>query len=226
MELKQIVRVLIRWAWLAAIPVGVAALLTLASYSTPAVTYRVALRFATGSRPAEQLSADYDRYYAWLSSEYIANGLADVARTQVFAEAVVARLAGKGLELQPGAVQGALITDNVQSITVVELFWPDPAQAVAIAEAVGEELIEAAGTYYPQMDAVGAVARQLDTPVAVPQSPSLRSQLVGPGVRLGLAGVIGIGLAFLAHYLDPSVREKADLEALSIAVLASIPRSR
>ena len=45
-------------------------------------------------------------------------------------------------------------------------------------------------------------------------------------VRLGLAGVIGIGLAFLAHYLDPSVREKADLEALSIAVLASIPRSR
>ena len=36
----------------------------------------VAMRFAAGTEPAG-LSEDYDRYYPWATSEYIANGLAD-----------------------------------------------------------------------------------------------------------------------------------------------------
>ena len=47
--------------------------------------YGVTMRFATGGEPAGALSNDYDRYYAWLSSEYIANGLADIAASDTFA---------------------------------------------------------------------------------------------------------------------------------------------
>jgi capsular polysaccharide biosynthesis protein len=37
-----------------------------------------------------------------------------------------------------------------------------------------------------------------------------------------LAG--GVALAFLVDYLDPSVRERADVEALGLKVLAEVPK--
>jgi capsular polysaccharide biosynthesis protein len=45
-------------------------------------------------------------------------------------------------------------------------------------------------------------------------------------LRLLLAVGVGAGLAFLAHYLDPTVRERPDVEAAGVPVLASIPKRR
>ena len=43
-------------------------------------------------------------------------------------------------------------------------------------------------------------------------------------MRMLLALVVGVALTFLLDYLDTSVRDKAELEAMDIAVLAEIPK--
>jgi capsular polysaccharide biosynthesis protein len=223
MELRTYAKILLRRWWLVAAPVIVVVVYVVATYAPPVTSYRVVMRFSAGSVPAG-LSVDYDRYYPWLTSEYIANGLADIAETGVFAQAVAARLGEAGQDVAPGAVQGAIVTDNAQSILVVYLTWPDPQQIVAVAEAVTEELTQNSRAYYPQLEDLEPVVRLLDEPAPAPLPPSLRAQLLGPVVRVGLALFVGVGLAFLWHYLDPTVHDAEELEELGVDVLARIPR--
>ena len=226
MELKQMMKVLLRWWWLATIPVVIVVGYVGLTYQRPETPYQVVMRFATGGEPAAVLSADYDRYYAWLSSEYVANALADVAVTGTFAEAVAARLDDHGLAIAPGAIQAAIASDNAQSMLVIYLTWPSPDQVTAVAEAISAEITENGTVYFPQMRAVGTIARRVDTPTPTPMPPSLRAQLLGPGLRAILAIGVGLGLAALAHYFDPKVRELAEVEQLGIPLLASIPKQR
>jgi capsular polysaccharide biosynthesis protein len=223
MELRTYAKILMRRWWLIAIPVAVVLVYVAATYAPPPTPYRVVMRFSAGTEPAG-LSLDYDRYYPWLTSEYIANGLADVAETGTFARAAAERLGAMGEEVSPAALQGAIVTDNAQSILVVYLTWSDPDQIVAVANAVTEELTENSAAYYPQLENLEPAVRLLDEPVPVPMPPGLRAQLTGPAVRLALAVFVGVGLAFLWHYLDPTVHEAEALEDMGLDVLARIPR--
>jgi len=223
MELKIYWKILLRRWWLVVAPVAVVAIYVAATYTPPAPVYQVVMRFAAGTKPAG-LSEDYDRYYPWLASEYIANGLADVAETGAFAQAVASRLTEAGLEVAPAAIQSAIVTDNAQSILVVYLTWPDAEQIVAVAEAITAELTGNGATYFPQLEGVEPAVRLLDTPAPVSLPPGLRTQLMGPAIKIGLAFVVGVALALLWHYLDPTVREAAELEELGVDVLAEIPR--
>ena len=225
MELRTYAKILLRRWWLVAVPVIVVVVYVLATYAPPPTSYQVVMRFSAGTEPAG-LSVDYDRYYPWLTSEYIANGLADVAETGAFAQAVVGRLAEAGQEVSPAAIQGSIVTDNAQSILVVYLTWPDAGQIVALADAVSGELTENSAAYYPQLEDVQPAVQLLDAPAPAPMPPSLRAQLLGPAVRVALALFVGVGLAFLWHYLDPTVHEPEALEELGIDVLARIPRRR
>jgi capsular polysaccharide biosynthesis protein len=226
MDLIQLLKIAKRWLWLGAIPVVVVALYLGLTYQPPPTTYQVVLRFTAGSEPAADLSPDYDRYYAWLTSEYIANGLADFAQTSHFARGVADRLAERDIIVPPEAVQGALVTDNAQSVAVIYLTWPDPEQAVAVAEAVSAELVEVGPRYFPQMQNVGLVAQQADIARALPMAPGLRTQLLGPALRLALALALGAGLVLLAHFIDPWIHEPADITALNLEVVGIIPRVR
>ncbi|MEE9615610.1 MAG: hypothetical protein V3T90_01215 [Anaerolineae bacterium] len=223
MEVRQIIKVLFRRWWLVIVPVLVVLAYIVFTYRPPPTVYQVVMRFAAGTKPAG-LSEDYDRYYPWLASEYIANGLADVAETGVFAQAVASRLAEAGIEVAPGAIQPAIVTDNAQSILVIYITWPDGTQIVAVADAITAELTGNGVAYFPQLESVEPAVRPLDTPTPVPLPLGLRTQLMGPVIKIGLALVIGVALALLWHYLDPTVREAAELEALGLGVLAEIPR--
>jgi hypothetical protein len=196
MELRTYAKILLRRWWLVVTPLVVVVVYVVATYAPPVTSYRVVMRFSAGSVPAG-LSVDYDRYYPWLTSEYIANGLADVAETGVFAQAVAARLGEAGQDVAPDAVQGAIVT---------------------------EELTQNSGAYYPQLEGLEPVVRLLDEPAVAALPPSLRAQLTGPAIRVGLALFVGVGLAFLWHYLDPTVHDAEELEELGVDVLARIPR--
>lgn len=222
MELRQVVRILFRRWWLVIAPVLVVLFHTVITYRSPPTSYQIVMRFAAGTEPAG-LSQEYDRYYPWLTSEYIANGLADVAETGAFAEAVAARLAEGGFQIRAEAIQSAILTDNAQSILVVYLFWPDAGQITAVAEAIIAELTGNGATYFPQLEGIEPAVRLLDTPAPVPLPPGLREQLMGPAIKIGLALIIGLALALVWHYLDPTVREAEELESLGVDVLAEIP---
>lgn len=223
MELRAFLKALTRRWWLVAAPVLIVLVHTAATYRPPAPLYQVVMRFSAGTVPAG-LSEDYDRYYPWLTSEYIANGLADIAETGAFAGAVAMRLAERGMMVEPIEVQSRITTDNAQSILVVYLTWPDAAGAQAVAEAVSQELTENGAAYFPQLAGLESPVRRLDDPYAAPVGPGLRAQLMGPAVRLGLALAVGAALALAWHYFDPTVQESQELEEMGIAVVGTLPR--
>lgn len=224
MELRTYWRILIRRWWLVVIPVLVVLAYTGLTYSPPLTAYQVVMRFSAGTTPAG-LSTDYDRYYPWLTSEYIANGLADVAETGAFAQAVATRLDEEhNLEIPASAIQGAIVTDNAQSILVIYLTWADADQAQAVGEAIALELTTSGATYLPQLEGLDPALHQLDQPVPTPLPPRLRAKFLGPAVRVGLALAAGIGLALLWHYLDPTIRQAEEVEDLGLDVVGKIPR--
>lgn len=225
MELGNYWAILQRRWWLVVTPALVVALYTAATYTRPTPAYQIVMRFAAGTEPAG-LSEDYDRYYPWLTSEYIANGLADVAETGAFAQAVAVRLADEGLTIDPTAIRNAIATDNTQSILFVYLTWPDAEQSIAVANAVAAEVTTNGAAYFPQLEGIEPAARLLDKPQPAALAPSLRAQLLGPGVKIGIALVAGAALAFLWHYFDPTVHTAAEIESLGIGVLAQIPKQR
>lgn len=236
MELRTYWRIFVRRWWLALLPALVVAAHTLLTYDQPATVYQTYMNFVAGL-PTEQKPDDftYDGYYAWLTSEYIANGLADVVRRERFAAAVSARLAADGvlmpdgMPIPSGAIQGAIASDNAQSLFVIYITWGDPDTLLSIADAITLELTENAAFYLPQLadlprTQAAPPARRVDAPVPAAISPSLRSQLTGPAMRIALGLSAGLALVFLLHYLDPTVRDRAELEALGYEVLGEIPR--
>ncbi len=224
MELRQYWKIALRWWWLILLPLLVAAAYGFATYQPPAATYAASLRFTAGQPETLTSSPNYDpNYYRWLTSEYIVGGLKDWARTGAFAEAVSAELAARGLSIPAGAISGAIVTDNARSLLVVYLSWGNPDQLAALAEAVSKVLQEQNAAAFPQLGGQAAVVVPLDQPAIGPVPPSLRDRFDLP-LKAGLGLVAGIALALIAHYFDPVVREREELEGMGLKVIAEIPR--
>ena len=105
---------------------------SLVTYRPPEGSYATTLRFSVGYAPESQTTSLYDRKYpAWLTSEYIAGGLSDWARTGDFAQAVADR-AGKSITA--GEVAGSITSDHLRSIVVLYLNGGDPDKLAAIGD--------------------------------------------------------------------------------------------
>ena len=222
MELRRYWQ-MIRRRWLLmvipALVVGAAALLT---YSPPGLVYNVGVRFIVGQNPAEEATvADQERYYNWLTSEYIVNGLTDWVRGTGFAEAVSSELAQQGLAVPPSAIQvGA---DNTRSMLTLSLSYHEAETLAAMMSAAIKVLTEQNAAALPQLGGETAVLVQLDQPVVNQIPPGIRSQL-DLVLRLGVAFAAGIGLVLLVEYLDPTLRDREEVARLGLEILGEIPK--
>lgn len=228
MELRQLWKIAQRRWWLILLPALTA--FAYAAYTTikapPGGGYATSIRF-TAARPPDSAAQGYEdsAYYPWLASEYVVNALTDWVRTSTFAEEVSARLAADGVEIPAGAIQGSVSADNERSVMVLYLNWGNPDQLQAIAAAASAVLQERSGVYFPQVGQGGLVVVPLDDPAVGAVPPSISARL-DPLIRLALGVAAGVALAFLVEYLDPSLRERSEIETLGLAVLAEIPRQR
>jgi capsular polysaccharide biosynthesis protein len=213
-----------RW-WLAVFPLVIVVAWTIAGYRTPAINYQMTMSFAAGLAPEQTPGVyNYDHQYAWLSSEYLANGLSDIVHTSLFAENVAARLKTQGVDVLPGQLQGALASDQKQSIVFVYLTWNDAGQAIRIGDAVSAELTQNGTSYWPQLSAAkGAPVVALDKPSPIAQAAPLRDRFDVP-VRILAALAAGLVLAFIAHLLDPFLHDEHELERMGVPVIGQIPR--
>ena len=224
MELRRYWKLFWRRWPLVVVPAAVVLALGLATYRPPAPLYNVGVRFLVAQRPATAAAmADEQRYYNWLTSEYIVNGLADWARSGAFAAAVSQQLAGQGMDVPPGAVQGGIVPDNVRSMLQVSLTHGDPETLEAMIAAVATVLTEQNAAALPQLGGETAVLVQLDQPVVNQVAGGIRSQLDLP-LRLALALATGLGLALLVEYLDPTIRDRDEVAAIGLPVLGEIPK--
>jgi capsular polysaccharide biosynthesis protein len=227
MELKAYWRIICRRWWL---PVGLTAavlLVTLAvnrPWQPPPPVYNAAMRFNVGIQP-ERIPGvyTYDRYYTMMAAEYLVDDLGEIVRSSVFAGAVSQRLADQGITVAAGAIGASTQPGKLHRIFTVNVAWGDEAQLRAIANAVVATLTESSATFFGQFSAAEADIRLIDAPSISRVGRPAREQLDLP-LRLALALAAGIALAFLLDYLDDTVRERADLERLGLAIIGEIPR--
>lgn len=224
MELRQYWQIFKRRWLLLIIPATVVLAVGLATYHPPPPAYNVGVRFIVGQSPAAEAErVDEQRYYNWLTSEYIVNGLTDWVRGLTFAETVSQELAAQGLDIPSAVIQGSIAPDNVRSLLQISMTYGDANTLLAMMNAVAQVIIEQNAAGLPQLGGETAVIVQLDQPVVNQIPAGLRSQLDLP-LRILLALGAGVGLTLLVEYLDPTVRGRDELIQLGLPVVGEIPK--
>ena len=224
MELRQYWQILRRRWLVALIPAAIVLAVGLLTYRRPAPGYIIGVQFIVGQEPAvEADTADEQRYYAWLNSEYIADGVVNWATSQAFASTVSARLVADGHAIPPEAVQ--VTADNSRSLVTLQLTGGDPAALALIMEAAIAELLQDNAGALPQLGGDPVALTQLNEPVVSGLPAGIGAQL-DLAVRLGLAVAVGIGLAFVFEYVDPTLRDRGEVEKMGLAVLGEIPKQK
>jgi capsular polysaccharide biosynthesis protein len=228
MELRALFAVVARRWPLVVIPAAIAVAVALATARPPAPTYTTGMRFTAGQRAApETPAAGYDpNYNRWQTSEYIVNGLRDWVRSAAFATAVSEELAARNIAISPAALIGHIRADSAQTLLAVYVSWSDREQTQAIAEAAVVVLQTRNGQAFPQLGSQPAEIAPMDTPVILPvietAVPPVQARLAVP-LRVGLGLAAGLALAFVVDYLDPTVRDRRELEEMGLRVVGEIP---
>ncbi len=226
MELGDYARVLWRYRWLIAalvVVVGVASWLWRAQ---PAPLYQASVRFTIGvNAPAATQVSGYDPILtSYQASEYIRDDFVEIIKSDAFADDVNAVLTQRGArDVKVSKANIAATIEKQRRLMSMTITWHDAAQAQLIAEAAVQNLSENNAKYFAQLGASGASVAVIDKPVASRVGASLREQLDIP-IRLLLALLAGVALAFILDYLDTSVRDARDAEQLGLRVLGEIPR--
>jgi capsular polysaccharide biosynthesis protein len=218
MELREYGKILWRrWWLLVALPL-VVLLISLVTYHAPPTNYQASMRFAIGIEGAEPVLAPSGegRSDAWLASEYLADDLSEVLKGGDFA-ADITDLVGFTVPA------GTIFASREHRIMTVTITWPDRDQVQAIAEAVAAHIEDGGARYFPQLEGVQASAVLIDGPGIGPLGRSLQDKLDLP-LRLLVALFAAGCLSFFWDYLDDTLRDRADAEALNIPILGEIPR--
>ncbi len=218
MELRQYWRIIQHRWWLIAALVGIVLAVSVFTYSEPEQPYVATMRFAIGiegDEPVSTVSGD-GRSDAWLASEYLADDLSEVLKGGDFAARISDQV---GFQVPAGTI----FASREHRIMTVNITWQDRAQVQSIAEAVGAAVKDGGADYFPQLIGVEAEAVLIDGPGIGQVGRSLTDKLDLP-IRLFVALVAGVALAFLWDYLDDSVRDRAEVEALGVTVLGEIPK--
>lgn len=218
MELRQYGQILWRRWWLVAALLLVVLVVSALTYRPPAPVYQATMRFAIGIEGDEPVNAasGEGRSDAWLASEYLADDLSEVLKGGEFAARIGERA---GFPVPAGSI----FASREHRIMTVTVTGGNQDQVQAMAEAVGAAVQDGGSDYFPQLAGVNASAVRIDGPSIGQVGRSLRQKLDLP-IRLFLALVAGAALAFLWDYLDNTVRDRAEIEAMGVAVMGEIPR--
>lgn len=186
--------------------------------------YESTLRLAVGTEPVPTAIGYYDpNYYAWLSSEYLADDLSELLKSEAFAQDVSAAL---GYRLDPSAIAQVTRTKKTHRMLDVTVTAPTSEQALSIGRAYEQAINSRLPAYFPQLHVQNGRVTVINRPtVSRALPPVLLAGQIALRTLVGLA--LGLGLAFLVDYLDSSVRDRAEAERLTgVPVLGEIPTAR
>jgi capsular polysaccharide biosynthesis protein len=227
MELRQYWQVIYRRWWIIVFLLLVVLLVSMLVRPTRTPVYVASMRFMMGLEP-EAKTGDYytyDKYYTWLTAEYLVDDVSELVRSDAFAQAVTQQLAKAGITVPAGAIHGSTQAGTLHRILTVSITWGDAEQLAHIANAVVAVLPGEIAKHFAQVGTGGVYASLIDPPAVGGVGASLREKMDIP-IRLVLALVAGLALAFVLDYLDDSVRNRKELENGGVTVLAEIPAAR
>jgi len=227
MELRQYWQIVQRRLWIVAVLLLIVLVVSLLSSPARAPTYQATMRFMMGLEPEEKCGDyyTYDKYYTWLTAEYLIDDAAELVRSTAFAQAVSGRLADMGINVPAGAIRGSTQAGQLHRVLTVSVSWGNTDQLADIANAVAAVLPEEIAKHFSQVGTSSVSASLIDPPATILVGASLREKFDLP-LRLLLAAVAGVALTFLLDYLDDTVRSREELEGAGVDVMAEIPRTR
>jgi capsular polysaccharide biosynthesis protein len=224
MELRQYWWIVRRRLWVVGVLFITVLLISVLTRSAPATAYQATMRFMMGLEP-EVKSGDYytyDKYYTWLTAEYLIDDTAALVRSRAFAEAVSARLAGTGVTVPAGAIQGSTQAGQLHRVLSVQVFWEDAEELGDIANAVVAVLPDQIARHFVQVGSSNVYASLIDPPAFGAIGASWKQKLDLP-IRLFLALIAGVALTFVLDYLDTTVHSRQEVEQIGLEVLTEIP---
>jgi capsular polysaccharide biosynthesis protein len=225
MELMLVLRVLLRRWWLALIPVIIVAAITIPDFlrdrGAAAGGFTTTIRYSAAQVLEAIPGRDGDFQDVWLASELAVNAMTDWVRTSSFVSEIVRESAAKNVEVNPAAL--SIAADNKRSIGQLTVSYPDDTALQTIINVAIDVLKTRAQNYFPQLGGQPAQVTVLDVPVISAAPPPITNRLA-PVFKIIVGLVAGVGLAFLAEYLDPTLRRREQVEALGLPVIATLPR--
>lgn len=229
MELRQYWHIIWKRIWIPILLVSVVAIISILTNQTPPTVYTSSLRFNVGvSLQNTNAQTNEDTYFAWLSSEHLADDLSEIVSSQVFAEDVNRRLTelGSAVQIFPGSIDGVTFAEKRHRILQLNLSWDNPDELIDIGAAIVLALEQDSPKYFAQFGTPDALATIIDKPLTPVPVPTSLTQRLDLPIRLILALLAGIALTFLLDYLDTTVRNASELEALEISVLGEVPKGK
>ncbi len=222
MELIRYFKIVLNRWWLVTALVAVVAAVSALTYTQPAEMYVASFRVNVGLEPVPRPGAQYidNPLETWQASEYFMDDLAAAVRNVEYARRVAERLGEENVNLA-----GAIGASTEHRVLTVSITWLDDEQLARIADTAIVVLEQDAGELVGPLGESRPVLRLIAQPAISPIGQSLKDKLDIP-IRLGLALVAGVAGAFLLDYLDTAIRDRAEVEALGLDVLAEIPRHR
>lgn len=233
MELREYWSIIRRRWWL---PVAITLVALAASTAVGlrgAAAYRTDMRLAVSTIPTPDPGAVlyYDpTYYSNLDSEYLADDMSELLTSRAFAGDVRRELATSStpFDVDVEAVMNATRAKKTHRFIDVTITTPTAEQGQQIAASISRILQDPAHLAI-YLKALTAYNTQMT--VVTPPDTHRANTAVGLVSEIALRTVIGllvgVGLAFLVDYIDPSLRSRHETESvLQLPVLGEIPRTR
>jgi capsular polysaccharide biosynthesis protein len=233
MELREYWSIIQRRWWLPAAITVVALIASTAVGLRGAAAFKTDMRLAVSTIPTPDPNGVlyYDpTYYSNLDSEYLADDMSEFMTSRAFADEVHRELATSStpMDVDIDTIMTATRTKKTHRFIDITITTPTFEQGSAIAASISRILsdpnhvaqyLTALTAYHTQMEIV--------TPPVTHRANTVLGLISEIGLRTVIGLLVGIGLAFLVDYLDPSVRTRQDAEQLlELPVLGEIPRGK
>ncbi len=224
MEYIELIRILLRRWWLIVLPVVLSAVITIPelinSMGSSASGFTAQVRYSAAQKlNLPEREGDYTD--VWQASEHTVDALTDWARSASFREEIRTQFA----DAAPPLDSLHIAADNVRNVGVIYFSHSNSEALRTIIDAALIVLTSRSQTYFPQLGGEAAFVTILDPATIIAAPPTLISRLA-PLIRLGVALLIGLALAFFAEYVDPIIYHQDTLRRMGVTLLGSIPSER
>jgi capsular polysaccharide biosynthesis protein len=216
-----------RWWLIAAITLLSFGAAVLAAWRGPcAHTASMRMAVSVVPEPRREGTYGYDYYYPWLASEYLADDLSELVRSQAFAEDVSVELGELGLRVDSATLVSAARTKKTHRMLDLSICGSEAQTTKEIADAYERVLNTRLGDYMGMLQANNGFVRIINRPALGRAAGSV--SLIGEiALRTAIGGLLAVGLAFLLEYLDDRLRTRREVEdLLQWPVLGEIPAQR
>jgi capsular polysaccharide biosynthesis protein len=178
-----------------------------------------------GGQEAETVLPDQNNRESWTASEYVVDDILQLVKTRRYAEDVALWIeAEHGRRIKVKDITEAIDAHRTHRMIYLTATFGTPEDARYIVEGATTMLQQRGLEYWGREESTSLNVSLLDLPEEAEPVQGLAGLAVDVVLRSMLALILGIGLAFLRHYLDQSLRRKNEVEDLiGLPVLGTIP---